>query len=104
MGACGKICTFLVVLTAVLIGLVLSGTLAQITPLMRFIDNVKVNGKPVMLGMAPALHRGTPWGYTYEELEDTDLSGKVILVTGGNIGLGYWTAYNLAKQNAEVGM
>ena len=104
MGLCGKLCTFLVLIIAVLIGLVLSGTLAQITPLMKFLDNFKVDGKQVLLGFAPALHRGTPWGYTFEELEATDLSGKVILVTGGNIGLGYWTAYHLAKQDAEVGM
>ena len=103
MGLFGKTCTLLVLLIAFVIGLALSGTLAKVTPLMHYIDTYNVGGKPILLGASPALHHGTPWGYTYEELEQTDLSGKVILVTGGNIGLGYWTAHNLAKQDAQVG-
>ena len=103
MGFCGKLCTYLVLLLAVAIGIMLSGVLAQITPLMRFIDSLTVGGDPVLKGIVPAVHRGTPWGYTFEELQATDLSGRVIAITGGNIGLGYWTALNLAKQDAKVG-
>ena len=67
MGRYGKLCTNLVLLVAIVAGLVLSGTIAQITPLMKFIDSYEISGKKVLLGMFPALHRGTPWGYTYEE-------------------------------------
>ena len=103
MGFCGKLCTYLVLLVAIAIGLVLSGAVAKITPLMKFIDSFSIGGNPVLMGIVPAVHRGTPWGYTFEELQATDLSGQVIVITGGNIGLGYWTALNLAKQDAKVG-
>ena len=31
-----------------------------------------------------------------------DLNGKVIIVTGANSGLGYFTSLELARNNAEV--
>lgn len=104
MGCATKCCTMLVLFVAVAIGLVLSGALAEITPLMRYLDEGKVTGFDNLKGLVPAFHRGAPWGYTHEELSATDLTGQVILVTGGNIGLGFSTAKLLAKQNAEVGM
>ena len=103
MGCCAKLCTFLVLFLAVSVGLILSGALAEVTPLMKFLDSLSFGGKEMLKGMVPAIHRGTPWGYTFEELQATDLSGQVVLITGGNIGLGYWTAYHLAKQDAQVG-
>jgi len=53
-----------------------------------------------MKGMAPAMHDGIPWGFSIEEIPD--LSDEVIVVTGANVGLGYWTAHHLAAQNATV--
>ena len=103
MGRCGKLCNFVVLLLAGLIGLILSGILAKLTPLMKFLDSLTLGGKDVMKGLVPAIYRGTPWGYTFEELQDMDLSGQVVLITGGNSGLGYWTAYHLAKQGAQIG-
>ena len=104
MGFVTKCCGFLVLFVAVAIGMVLSGALAEITPLMKFLDQGKVVGTDSLKGLIPAFHRGTEWGYTFEDLEKTDLKGQTILVTGGNIGLGYSTAKLLAKQKANVGM
>eukprot|EP00658_Telonema_sp_P-2_P009753 TRINITY_DN13620_c0_g1_i1.p1 TRINITY_DN13620_c0_g1~~TRINITY_DN13620_c0_g1_i1.p1 ORF type:complete len:433 (-),score=118.76 TRINITY_DN13620_c0_g1_i1:282-1475(-) len=52
------------------------------------------------MGMSPALHDGTPWGFT--EADMPDLTGQTLLVTGGNVGLGYWTAYHMAKAKGSV--
>merc|ERR1712176_796237 len=48
----------------------------------------------------PAMHNDIPWGFTLAEMPD--LSGETHLVTGGNVGLGYWTAYHLASHGAKV--
>merc|ERR1719401_1808166 len=53
-----------------------------------------------MKGMFPAMHEGTPWGFTLDEMPD--LTGQTILVTGANVGLGYWTAYHAAAKGATV--
>jgi len=58
-----------------------------------------VNHSP-LTGIVPLAHVGIPWGYT--EAEIPDLTGKVALVTGANVGLGRGTAQLLAKHNAEV--
>ena len=34
--------------------------------------------------------------------EMPNLAGETILVTGGNVGLGYWTAHHLASSGATV--
>merc|ERR1712190_6025 len=51
-------------------------------------------------GMFPALHEGTPWGFTAEQIPD--LTGQTVFVTGANVGLGYWTAHHMARKNATV--
>eukprot|EP00756_Hemistasia_phaeocysticola_P062938 Hpha_TRINITY_DN6413_c0_g1::TRINITY_DN6413_c0_g1_i1::g.124::m.124 len=58
-----------------------------------FMDDI-----PRFKGWSPAHHRGKPYGYSFEQLPD--LSGKVVVVTGGNSGLGYWTALHLARKGA----
>jgi len=55
---------------------------------------------PMMTGMFPFLHFTTPFGFIAEEIPD--LSGKTILVTGANAGLGFDTVRHLARNNAEV--
>ena len=44
---------------------------------------------PSQIGTTPAHHYGKPWGYTFEELYNTDahdLTGQTALVTGANSG------------------
>jgi len=53
-------------------------------------------------GIAPLFHRGTPWGFHQHQIPDQ--TGKTILITGANAGLGYWSAYHLAANNANVVM
>lgn len=52
------------------------------------------------MGMLPAMHDGEAWGFTHDEMPD--LTGHVVVVTGGNTGLGYWTARHLAAKRAKV--
>jgi len=50
--------------------------------------------------MFPAIHEGTPWGFSIDAMPD--LTGQTYLVTGANVGLGYWTARHLAASKATV--
>lgn len=52
------------------------------------------------MGMLPFIHGGTPWGFTAAEIPN--LEGEIFMVTGGNTGLGYWTAVHLASKNGTV--
>lgn len=53
-----------------------------------------------LCGTVPLLHAGIDWGL--HEHEIPDLTGKVAVVTGANVGLGRGTAQLLAKHNAHV--
>jgi len=53
-------------------------------------------------GVIPLFHREEPWGFQVHQIPD--LSGKIVVVTGANSGLGYWTAYHLANKNAMIVM
>jgi len=69
--------------------------------LWRYLDEkADSSGRQFLKGMFPALHEGTPWGFTIEAMPD--LTGQVFLVTGANVGLGYWTAHHLAVAKGTV--
>lgn len=60
---------------------------------------------PVFIGLSPAfLDPSQPWGYTFDELAATDLSGQTALVTGANSGIGYEISLALARGGASVTM
>jgi len=99
LGCCGKFCAILVLLMAIGIGALVSGLLRQ-WGLFSFLDGFEVGGKASLKGIVPAMHDGTPWGFSLDEMPD--LSNEVIVVTGANVGLGYWTAHHLAAKNATV--
>jgi len=102
MGLISKCCKYsaiLVALFAIFLGALISGTLKQ-TGIFRWVDTYQGRRGQSFKGMFPAMHEGTPWGFTVEEIPD--LTGQTILVTGGNVGLGYWTAYHMAAKNATV--
>jgi len=56
------------------------------------------------IGMAPILHYGIPWKYSFDELSQADLTGQRAIVTGANAGLGYATTEELYKLGAHVTM
>jgi len=87
-------------LLAVLIGAVYSGLLAKLG-FIALLDGLDVGmGGPMLKGSTPAFHVGTPWGFTLDRMPD--LSGQSFVVTGANVGLGYWTAYHMAASNASL--
>eukprot|EP00927_Polykrikos_kofoidii_P019043 TRINITY_DN18877_c0_g1_i3.p1 TRINITY_DN18877_c0_g1~~TRINITY_DN18877_c0_g1_i3.p1 ORF type:complete len:396 (+),score=40.15 TRINITY_DN18877_c0_g1_i3:73-1188(+) len=103
MGVCSFCCkstAVLVALLAIFLGALFSGALKS-TGIFAYVDKFAGSrGAPYFMGMFPAMHEGTPWGFTLEQMPD--LSGETFLVTGGNVGLGYWTAYHLASRNGRV--
>ena len=69
--------------------------------LWRYLDSTADSaGRKFLKGMFPALHEGTPWGFTIEAMPD--LTGQVFLTTGANVGLGFWTAHHLAAAKGTV--
>lgn len=64
----------------------------------EFIDCVV----PMARGMAPLMHKTVPYNFTADEIPDQN--GKVIVVTGANSGLGFWTCYHLVNKGATVVM
>mmetsp|Transcript_113970 Transcript_113970/g.317391 ORF Transcript_113970/g.317391 Transcript_113970/m.317391 type:complete len:380 (-) Transcript_113970:47-1186(-) len=86
-------------LIAILIGCVYSGLLSK-WGAFALLDDLDVGRGPVFKGMAPAMHVGTPWGFTLDQMPD--LAGQSFVVTGANVGLGYWTAHHLAAANASL--
>jgi NAD(P)-dependent dehydrogenase (short-subunit alcohol dehydrogenase family) len=99
IGCCCKFSAVLVALFAILIGTLISGHLKK-TGIFQYHDRYETSRGTFFKGMMPVHHEGTPWGFT--EAEIPDLTGETILVTGGNVGLGYWTAYHMAAKSANV--
>jgi len=98
-GCCCKCTAILVVVVACLLGALLSGQLAK-TGIFAHLDELDTGRGEAFKGMAPAVHEGRSWGFTLEEIPD--LTGETFFVTGGNVGLGYWTAYHLASKGGTV--
>lgn len=102
MGLLGTCCTCLAVLVAlfaVLVGTLFSGHLRK-TGIFSQLDRMEYSSGPFFKGMFPATHDAEPWGFTADAMPD--LTGETHLVTGGNVGLGYWSAHHLAKAKATV--
>lgn len=57
---------------------------------------------PRGIGLFPAWNYGIEWGYTFEELNASDLTGQTAIVTGANSGIGYEIALALARLGASV--
>jgi len=96
MGCCGK----LFKCSAVLVAFVAVGVgLGLQKHVWGAIDNSQV-----LRGMFPALHQGTPFGFVMDDIPEAGLQGKTVVVTGANVGLGYWTAHHIASKGAHVVM
>lgn len=101
LGFVGKLVAVGVALAAILVGLLLSGAIEK-TGAFRALDQFEGSRGFFFKGMFPALHEGAPWGFTHDQMSALDLSGETHLVTGANVGLGYWTARHLAASGAHV--
>jgi len=91
-------CTICVAVLALFLGALYSGILAK-TGVFTILDDVDFGRGPIFRGMIPAIHKGQ-WGFSEEEMPD--LQGHTSIITGANVGLGYWTAYHIAKAGGRV--
>ena len=91
-------CAIIIAVFALLIGLLISGVMSQMGVFALLDLHETARGRRFM-GMLPAMHVGTPWGFTEEQMPN--LNGQTFVVTGGNVGLGYWTAFHLARAGAS---
>lgn len=102
MGCCSlllKLSAVLAALLAVLVGLISSGVLVDYG-IVQAMDAYQGSRGTFFKGMNPFLHQGTPWGFTEDQIPN--LTDQTIIVTGANVGLGYWSTYHLAKAGASV--
>jgi hypothetical protein len=95
----GKVFAFLVLAVALLVAALMSGALAS-TGVFALLDSYQGSRGQFFKGMLPAMHVGTPWNFSEDQIPD--LSGQTIVVTGANSGLGFWTARHLAAKRATV--
>lgn len=103
LSAMCKLTAVVVLLVSLLVGSLFSDDTNVLKKLgvFRYFDSyVGSRGAPFWMGMFPAMHEGTPWGFQASDIPD--LTNQTILVTGGNAGLGYWSAYHLASHGANV--
>ena len=106
MGFIGGLCKLtavLVLLVSLLIGSLFSDdtNVLKKIGLFRYLDSFDRHGRGQFFKeMLPAVHEGIP--SSFQESEIPDLAGQTVLVTGGNVGLGYWSALHLAAKKANV--
>lgn len=103
LGCCCRLLAVSIAVVATFIGLLTSGFLSKYTPVFVWLDQVETSRGQYYKGLFPATHRDTPWGYTFQELRETNLKDHIVLVTGANTGLGYWSALHIATTDATVG-
>lgn len=94
-----RACAICVALVAVVLGVVYSGFLAH-SGALQWVDTWDPKGRGMrFLGETPWLVP-QPWRFNTSDIPD--LTGKTIVLTGANSGLGYWTAVHLFRANATV--
>jgi len=91
-------CTKCVAIIAIIFGALYSGLLAK-TGVFTLLDDLDWGNGTVLKGVIPAVHKGK-WGFSEEEMPNLD--GHTSVITGANVGLGYWTAYHIAKAGGRV--
>ncbi|GAX24933.1 hypothetical protein FisN_2Lh211 [Fistulifera solaris] len=92
-----KFGAYLAVFLAIVVHLILFTEIPRQIGVYRFIKQCA----PLLEGLSPAFSE-EPWGFTFEDLTEQNLSGQRALVTGANSGIGYEVARQLAKLGAEV--
>jgi len=95
-----NLCGSLTLILALVIGGLYSGALTRIG-IFDYIDDLELaGGNKVLMGMFPATHAKKPFGFTPSDMPN--LQGQTYVVTGGNVGLGKWTAHYIAKAGGRV--
>lgn len=98
-GLLGKGIALGVALVAIFVGAIFSGAL-KASGFFKYVDSFEGARGTFFKGMFPAMHEGQPWGFTLEQMPN--LKGQTVLVTGANVGLGYWTAFHMATHDATL--
>lgn len=95
---CGSVLTLLF---AVFVGLLVNGNLQK-----WGLFSSLVHYKHELVGMGPAFMTAEELSkaWDYSDIPAESLKGKVALVTGANVGLGYYTSMHLAMKGAHVVM
>jgi len=93
-----RLCACCAAVLAVLISGFLSGAFSRLGLIHFFVEYVLC--EPAFYGMSPATVDLARGHWDYGSIRPGELKGKIALVTGGNSGLGYATAQQLALKGA----